>query len=143
MTEPYAAPLPSEPDTAGAQGPVADRAFATVGAVSGLGAVLASSCCILPLLLGGLGAGSGLLSVLGMLTTWRLPLIAAGGLSAAAAWGLWWHRSRRACPAGAPCETPRGSWTSLVLVAVATKLVVVAAIWPWLEPVLLAWIGAS
>lgn len=143
MTEPHAAAPPPESRMAAAQGPAADRAFATVGAASGLGAVLASSCCILPLLLGGLGAGSGTLSVLGMLTPWRLPLIVAGGLAAAAAWSLWWHRSRRACPAGAPCETPRGSWTSLALVAVATKLVIVAAVWPSIEPVLLAWIGAS
>ena len=143
MTLPHAAALPPDPPMAAARGPAADRALATVGAASGLGAVLASSCCIVPLLLGGLGAGSGVLSVLGMLTPWRLPLIVAGGLAAATAWGLWWHRSRRACPAGAPCGTPRGSWTSLALVAVATKLVVVAAVWPWIEPVLLAWIGAS
>lgn len=45
--------------------------LAAVGLVTGAGAVLAASCCVLPLVLGGLGAGAGLFSSLESLADYR------------------------------------------------------------------------
>lgn len=45
------------------------------GLAAGLRAVVASSCCVLPLGLASLGSGASILGVLNEITTWRVPLL--------------------------------------------------------------------
>jgi hypothetical protein len=66
--------------------------FAVLGTAAGLGALFASSCCALPMLLGAVGAGAGMFAALDTLASMRLPLIAFAGLAVAAGWFLWWRK---------------------------------------------------
>lgn len=60
---------------------------AALGAITGLGALAASSCCVLPIALGGLGAGAGVFTtVLGVLAPLRVPLMAASILAVVVGW---------------------------------------------------------
>ena len=56
-------------------GPVTDGLLGFVGAIAGLGAIGASSCCVLPLALASVGAGSGVFSFLEFLAPSRTPTI--------------------------------------------------------------------
>ena len=47
--------------------------LATLGLATGLGAAVAASCCVLPLVIGGLGAGAGVFAVLEVLADYRMP----------------------------------------------------------------------
>ena len=49
------------PVSASPVAPAAPKWFAALGLVAGLGAVVASSCCVIPLGLAALGAGAGIL----------------------------------------------------------------------------------
>jgi mercuric ion transport protein len=51
---------------------VAPGYLAALAMAFGFGAVAASSCCVIPLILGSLGAGAGLFSGLEILSQWRL-----------------------------------------------------------------------
>jgi mercuric ion transport protein len=115
--------------------------LATVGAVTGFAGVLASSCCVIPLALGSLGAGAGAFGALEAIAPWRLPILAGGGLALVGAWGLWW-RKRVAC-AGASCAAPRRSGLTLGILALATKIMLAAAAWPLLEPFMMKLMRAA
>jgi mercuric ion transport protein len=104
--------------------------LATVGTVLGLGALLASSCCVLPLLLGGLGAGAGVFTALEALSPLRLPLLALGGFAVMVGWWLWWRKH-------SACTPPRFSRAVLGVLVLASLVVATATAWVYLEPVLL------
>jgi mercuric ion transport protein len=53
--------------------------LAGLGGVAGFGALAASSCCVLPLALAGLGAGSAVFGGLEVLANWR-PLLLGGAV---------------------------------------------------------------
>ncbi len=59
--------------------------LAGLGATVGLGGLLASSCCVVPMALAGLGAGGAAFSGLDFLATWRIYLIAGAALALAIA----------------------------------------------------------
>jgi mercuric ion transport protein len=119
------------------------RSLPAVGAAVGLGAVLASSCCVVPLLLGGVGAGAGVFGVLETLAFLRLPLIVLGGLAVAGGWWLWWRRRSQTCERETACaRAPRSIAPTLVL-GVATLLVAAAMAWDFIEPVLLRLLRAA
>ena len=102
--------------------------MAALGAVTGLGALAASSCCVLPIVLGGLGAGAGTFTVLGLLAPLRAPLMLASTLAVLAGWFLYARRPRSAaCGAASSCPGPRRSPAALMLLGLATLLVAAAA----------------
>jgi mercuric ion transport protein len=90
---------------------------------SGLGAVVASSCCALPLAIGSLGAGAGVFAVLEWLADYRTPMLVISAALVATAWALYFRR--------------RGARSTAVALAFASILVVTAASWPWIETPLL------
>jgi len=98
-----------------------------------LAAVLASSCCLGPLVLLGLGVSGAWIGNLTALEPWR-PLfvaVAAGALLLAAR-RIW--RPAPACASGQACARPsvhRGQRLAFVAVAL---LVVVAFVFPWVAP---------
>ena len=95
-----------------------------------LGAIAASSCCLLPLALTIAGVSGAWMANLRMLQPYK-PLFALVAL-AFIAWGFWlvYIRPRRACASGALCERPliagpvvKGAlWLSLVIVLLAATI---------------------
>ena len=107
---------------------VGARGVAALGAVTGLGALAASSCCVLPIVLGGLGAGAGAFTILGLLAPLRAPLMVASTLTVLVGWFLYARRPLgAACGPGPSCPVPRRSPAALVLLGLATLLVAAAA----------------
>src|SRR5438046_2894773 len=100
-------------------GPVTDGLLGFVGAIAGLGAIGASSCCVLPLALASVGAGSGVFSFLEFLAPYRTPMLLIGGLTVASGWFVWW-RKKAACEPGSACVTrPRSRPTMAMLTVLA------------------------
>jgi mercuric ion transport protein len=103
--------------------------LAAFGLATGAGAVLAASCCVLPLVLGGLGAGAGLFSILEFLTDYQTPILLFSAGLIAIAWVVYFHR--------------RGARSTAVALAASTLLVLMAANWGVLERPLLKIVRAS
>lgn len=110
---------------------------AALGAITGLGALAASGCCVLPILLGGLGAGAGVFTVLEVLAPLRAPLMLASALAVVVGWFFYARRRRAACRPGASCAVPRRSPAALVLLSLATLLIAAAAASGYVEPTLI------
>ena len=109
-----------------------------IGLVAGGIGVLASSCCLLPILLVGVGLGSVAASVIPTLSILQPYLLSAGVISVAAAWiSLYWrHRHASAVSVCASVAQQR----ILPLLIVATLVVAISVLWrPLLEPRLLLW----
>lgn len=111
--------------------------LAAAGLATGLGAVVASSCCVLPVALAGLGAGAGVFAALEALAPLRWPLIALSMLAVAFAWWAYLCRRSIACAADGACAPrPRRSAVAIVL-GLATLLLATAVAWEAVEPALL------
>lgn len=110
---------------------------AALGAITGLGALAASSCCVLPLVLGGLGASAGVFTVLGVLAPLRVPLMAASVLAVVVGWFFYARRRQVACGPDGSCTAPRRSPAVMVLLSLATILIAAAAAGGYFEPTLI------
>lgn len=97
--------------------------LAAASVFSGVGAVFAASCCVLPLVLGGLGAGAGLFSVLEVLANYRTPILVLSAGLLACAWFVYLRN--------------RGALLAPVALIIATLFVGTAAAWGHLEGPLL------
>jgi mercuric ion transport protein len=97
--------------------------LAAASILTGAGAIFAASCCVLPLVLGGLGAGAGLFSILEVLANYRMAILVLSAVLLVVAWAV--HFRRR---------TARGTALALVI---ATVFVSTAAGWDHFEPPLL------
>jgi mercuric ion transport protein len=124
--------------TKGASGPLA-----SLGAALGVGAIAAGGCCTLPLAVATLGLGGSWLGGLSVLLPYQPYILAGAGVALASAWFLALRR-RAACASGEPdaasCARAQPRRTPFVMLALATKLFVVGAAWPWIEPALNAWL---
>jgi mercuric ion transport protein len=111
--------------------------FAGAGLSAGLAGIVASSCCVLPLVFAGFGIGGATFAVLPVLAAWRPYLLGAAVLALAAAW-LVHLRRRRACRADAACAAaarPDRGWPWL---AAVSAVVLLAIVWQSLiEPQIL------
>ena len=119
----------------GAAGPLA-----SLGALLGLGAVAAGGCCVLPLGFAALGLGGSWLGALAQLAPYQPYIVAGAGAALASAWVLALRR-RALCAADARSGTCRAApprRSTYLALAVATKLFLLGAAWPWFEPHLLA-----
>jgi mercuric ion transport protein len=90
---------------------------------TGASAVFAASCCVLPLMLGGLGAGAGLFSILEVLADYRTAILVLSATLLAVAWAVYLSR--------------RGARSTALALAIATVFVGTAVAWDRLEPPLL------
>jgi mercuric ion transport protein len=95
----------------------------TAGLLTGTGAVFSASCCVLPLALGGLGAGASIFAVLEAIADYRVPLLIASAFLVGIAWWVYFGR--------------RGAISTVVALFVATVFVGTAAAWNYLERPLL------
>jgi len=104
-------------------------ALAAVGLISGAAAVLSASCCVLPLLLAGLGAGAGVFAALEILVEHQKPLFIFSAAMIAVAWLFYFRR--------------RGARATAIALTVATLLVGTAATWGHIEGPLLKIVRAN
>jgi mercuric ion transport protein len=117
--------------------PAAPKWFAALGLVAGLGAVVGSSCCAIPLGLAALGAGAGVLGGVETVAAWRAPLLLVGVLGIVGGWGAWWSKRPVTCVARSSCAPPERSRATLGLLLGASAIVLAAAGWSHIDPVLL------
>ena len=103
--------------------------LASLGLVTGVAAVFAASCCVLPLVLGGLGAGAVLFAVLEVLADYRTSILLVSTVLVAVAWLVYFRR--------------RGARSTAFVLTVASVLVGVAASSNLLEAPLLKIVRAS
>jgi hypothetical protein len=108
-----------------------EKAARTAAVASATGAVACGVCCVLPLALPAvaLASAGGILAWFAGAFAWmtRVAVVAVAG-----AWGgVWWQSARsRAKPAP----------STLYLMGLATMLLVLALVWPLIEPQLVRWL---
>jgi mercuric ion transport protein len=107
-------------------------------AVGGLlGALAASSCCVLPLVLFSLGVSGAWIGAFTQLAPYQPYFFAV--TIACLGYGYWlvYRSSRVACAEGGPCARPLSNWVVRLGLIVATVLVVGAIGFDFLAPFLL------
>jgi mercuric ion transport protein len=115
----------------------AGTALAPLALVSGIGTVFASSCCVMPLVLAGLGAGSATFSFLSALASYRLPLLIVGGLILALGWLVYFRKKPNNCEASS-CVPVRRAIATPVTLTLSTVLLAAGVGFSFVEPTLLA-----
>jgi mercuric ion transport protein len=126
-------PIASSP----ADPPASPKWFAALGLAAGLGAVVASSCCVIPLGLAALGAGTSVLGGLQEVAPWRIPLLSMSVLAIVGGWVAWSLKRPVARASGASCESPERSRASLALLLCASAILLAAISWSYIDPMLL------
>lgn len=130
-------PGASEVQGPGGKGPAAATG---AGLAAGLAAIVASSCCVLPIVFVGLGLGSAAAVLIPTLAALRPYLLAVAVLAVAAAW-VSHARRRRACATDADCKTRGPVRHTPVWLVLASAVVILALIWQSsIEPRLLPWV---
>jgi mercuric ion transport protein len=103
--------------------------LAALSVVTSAGAVFATSCCVLPLVLGGLGAGASVFAVLEALANYRSAILILSTGLVAFAWVCYFRG--------------RGATSTAVALSLASLLIVTAATWDRFEQPLLRVIRTS
>jgi mercuric ion transport protein len=112
--------------------------LAALGTAAGLGALVSSSCCVLPLALAGLGASTAVFSGLEVLTNWRPFLLGGAGLVLFTAWALLFRQRSAVCRTGSTCAATIPSRNTAVLLGLGSAFLALAFVWePFVEPILL------
>ena len=109
-------------------------------AFAGLGAILASSCCVLPLLLAAVGASAGVFGAFQTLAEWRVPLLWVAGVSILGGWFTWWKKRNVDCSSMASCSTSTTTNTSVTLLSLSSFIIILGLSWEYIEPLLLKFI---
>jgi mercuric ion transport protein len=107
-----------------------DRTGSGVLLVGGLAAVLASTCCLGPLVLVALGLSGAWIGNLTLLEPYR-PFFIAGALVALFFAGRRIFRSAQACEPGEACAVPRTRRIFKILFGIVSALVIVALVYPY------------
>src|SRR6266851_1066399 len=98
--------------------------------VGGLAAILASTCCLGPLLLVALGVSGAWIGNLTRLEPYR-PLFIAGALVALLFAGQRIFRPAHACEPGEACAIPRTGRVYKILFGIVSALVLIALVYPY------------
>ncbi|HEY5712474.1 MAG TPA: hypothetical protein VIT38_11320 [Allosphingosinicella sp.] len=118
----------------------ADRGVATLGTVAGFGALFsAAACCVLPLMLAGIGVGAGGLATI---IPFHWPLTIAAVAAVAVGWVLYWQK-KRACARDATCTIAPPRRVTFVLLCLATTFVTISAFWSFIETPLMRLMGGA
>ena len=105
-------------------------------ALVSLSAILAASCCIVPLVLVNLGVGGAWIANLAILQPYRIYLLMGAALLSGA--GLFFYIRNRLKPCAAcPPKRPLGNILVPVSLAISVLLIILALILPSIEPQLL------
>lgn len=118
---------------------VSDRGVAGVGILASAAALLsAAACCVLPLALVAVGLGAGGLA---WFVPYHLPLTIAAFAIVALGWFL--HlRQLRICSADG-CEKPARSSATRLILSIATAMIVLSALWGFIEQPLMRALGGA
>lgn len=116
--------------------PRAPGAWASLGLAAGLGAVVASSCCAIPLSLAALGASASVLGGLELVAAWRVPFLTLSTLAIIGGW-VAWLRTPSACASTAGCSSDSPSRATPIFLLAASMILIAAASWGYIDPVLL------
>ncbi len=100
---------------------------------AGVAAILASTCCLGPLLLLMLGISGAWIGMLALLEPYRPYFIGLSFIALVLSWRRIW-RPVRACASGESCAAPRMKWTYRVLYVVVVGLLLVAVSFSWIAP---------
>ena len=121
--------------SASERGEVGRQRLIAVGGI--FGALAASSCCIVPLILFSLGIGGAWIGNLTALAPYK-PIFVAGtaGLLGYGFYLVYW-KPRRACAEGAACARPISSRLVQLALWMATVLVIAAFAFDYVAPLLL------
>jgi mercuric ion transport protein len=111
----------------------AGKGLAAIGLTGGLGSILASSCCVIPLVLFGLGAGGFTFSTLEFLADYKAALYILTGLILIGGWVAYF----RQVPDCEPDCAPRRSRFTASVLTISCLLLVTASSWNLFEPYLL------
>lgn len=111
------------------------RASVVGSGIAALSAILASSCCIVPIVFFNLGIGGAWLANLAVLQPYRVHFIVVAGLLFTI--GLFFYiRSLRCATEICPPDKKKNHWV-LVSLVISGVLIMAALIWPEVEPYLL------
>ena len=101
-----------------------------------VGSLLATTCCVLPLVLFSMGVGGAWMGTLRALEAYQPAfVVVAIAFIAAGCWSL--RRRRRACTVDGYCATTTATRVTAIALWVATALVVLSVVWPWLFPLII------
>jgi mercuric ion transport protein len=114
-----------------------DHSQVLVAAGGIIGALAASSCCILPVILFALGVSGAWLGNLTRLAPYQPYFIAATVAFLACGYWLVYRSARMACAEGEACNRPLPNRAVKTALIVATVLVAAAAGFDWLAPLFL------
>ena len=106
---------------------------ALISLFTGLGAIAASSCCVLPLALSVVGFGGAWLGGVSELVFYRPYFLIAAAVAVAAGWTVALRRTIT-CTTDGACAGSQRSWLTFGTLGLSTLLVGVAAAWSWIEP---------
>ena len=115
----------------------APKAFSGLAAFAGIGAILASSCCVIPLVLAAVGASAGVFAAFQTLAEWRIPLLSVAGVAILGGWFTWWKKRNDDCSSMASCPTSKTTNTSVTLLSISSLIIVLGLSWEHIEPLLL------
>lgn len=102
-----------------------------------LAALAASSCCVLPLALFGLGVSGAWIGQLTALAVYQpIFMVLAFGFLGYGYWRVFGRKT--ACETGKPCARPLPSMLVRVSLFAATALVLIALAWPVIVPLILS-----
>ncbi len=107
-----------------------DRTGSGALLVGGLAAILASTCCLGPLVLVALGLSGAWIGNLTLLEPYR-PLFIAGSLVALFFAGQRIFRPAHACQPGEACAIPRTGRVYKILFGIVSALVLIALVYPY------------
>ncbi|NDB62052.1 mercury transporter MerT [bacterium] len=115
----------------------APKVLGGLAAFAGIGAILASSCCVIPLVLAAVGASAGIFGAFQTLAEWRMPLLSVAVLSIIGGWFTWWKKRNVICSSVVSCSTSTRSNTSVTLLSISSLIIVLGLSWEYIEPLLL------
>ncbi|WP_342114565.1 mercuric ion transporter MerT [Pseudoduganella sp. OTU4001] len=110
------------------------RPTGRIGLVAaGVAAILASTCCLGPLLLLMLGISGAWISSLTLLEPYRPFFIGISLIALVASWQRVW-RPAADCSPGEFCDRPQVKWSYRVLYITVVVLLLIAVSFPWIAP---------
>ncbi|HLI98572.1 MAG TPA: hypothetical protein VKT76_02550 [Bradyrhizobium sp.] len=109
---------------------------AGLGTAFGLGALVSSSCCAIPMALAGLGAGGAIFSGMEFLAEWRLYFLGAACWALLTAWVTYFRRRTVACRTSSGCSPAAPTKRMAAILTIGTVFVALALAWDAvIEPV--------
>jgi mercuric ion transport protein len=117
--------------------PAAPKWFAALGLLAGLGAVVAPSCCVIPLGLAALSAASDVLGGFGAIASWRAPLLSISALGIIGVGACGGSSGPLRAPRVKAAHRSERSRMTLALLLCASAILLAAANWSDIDPVLL------